>query len=56
MHEDPVHITVVRSHLTRNLTPIFGDMYDEVQATLDELIPVHNDGTYHTIVPLLGRS
>ncbi|KIP02162.1 hypothetical protein PHLGIDRAFT_32288 [Phlebiopsis gigantea 11061_1 CR5-6] len=36
---DPFHIAVVRDKLTRNLVPLFGEVYDEIEVSFGELIP-----------------
>ncbi|KIP02170.1 hypothetical protein PHLGIDRAFT_20514 [Phlebiopsis gigantea 11061_1 CR5-6] len=39
VNADPFHVGVVRDKLTRNLVPLFGEIYDEIDAAFGELIP-----------------
>jgi hypothetical protein len=41
--EDPYHIPVVRSQLTRNIAALYDDIRDEVIEAFNDLIPVKDD-------------
>ncbi|GJE97791.1 cytochrome P450 [Phanerochaete sordida] len=41
--QDPYHVPIIRTHLTKHLAPMFSDIYDEVSAAFDELIPRTGD-------------
>ncbi|KAI0267017.1 cytochrome P450 [Gloeopeniophorella convolvens] len=41
--DDEYHAHVVRTKLTRNIQNTFGDVYDEIVTSLDELMPVSGD-------------
>jgi hypothetical protein len=43
--EDPYHVPVVRSQLTRNLGVLFPDLRDEILRSFEDIIPTHNHGT-----------
>lgn len=40
----PIHITVIKEQLTRNLAPLFHEVVKEVEAAMQELIPAKGDG------------
>lgn len=44
IHEDPFHVTIVRTQLTKHLSPVFGDMHDEIATAFGELVPEHGKG------------
>nr|BAD94562.1 cytochrome P450 [Phanerodontia chrysosporium]BAL05132.1 cytochrome P450 [Phanerodontia chrysosporium] len=37
--DDPFHVPIIRTHLTKNLAPMFSDVFDEVSIAFQELIP-----------------
>ncbi|KAI0065173.1 cytochrome P450, partial [Artomyces pyxidatus] len=42
---DPFHVPILQAQLTRALTTIFGDMYDELEAAFKDTIPGRTDWT-----------
>ena len=42
--EDGYNVAVIRERLTRNLGPLYGDIYDEIRSACDRLIPATEDG------------
>lgn len=42
--ENPIHISVMRGPLTRNLAPLLLDVIDEINIGVEEHIPTRGDG------------
>ena len=42
------HDNVIRSGLTRSIAATFDQVHDEIVGAWEELIPVANDGMWHT--------
>ncbi|KAH9477540.1 Cytochrome P450 monooxygenase 71 [Psilocybe cubensis] len=49
--EDPYHVAIVRTSLTRNIGTRFADIHDEILTAFSELIPTSNNSW--TLVPAL---
>ena len=45
--EDPYHIPIVRSQLTRNIATIFPDLRDEVATAFTDLLDLKGDGEFY---------
>nr|BAL05133.1 cytochrome P450 [Phanerodontia chrysosporium] len=41
--EDPFHVNIIRSHLTKHLSSVFGDICDEIHIAFSELIPQQDE-------------
>lgn len=52
---DPFHIGILRDKVTRNLAPIFGDVYNEIETSFQELIPAKRNGKLNTFGFLIGH-
>ncbi|KAF9819212.1 hypothetical protein IEO21_02251 [Rhodonia placenta] len=57
----PIHITVIKEQLTRNLAPLFHEVVKEVEAAMQELIPAKGDDWievdgYSTVTQIITRA
>ncbi|CCL98915.1 uncharacterized protein FIBRA_00922 [Fibroporia radiculosa] len=57
----PIHITVIKEQLTKNLAPLFPDVAEEVRLAFQELIPAKDDEWvsvpgYDTIAAVIARA
>lgn len=41
----PYHVELIRSALTRHIIPFFGTIYDEIETSFRDLVPVEDKGT-----------
>lgn len=44
IHENPIHVQVIRGPFTRNLGVLIPEVADEVAAAIDDAIPKTGDG------------
>lgn len=48
----PIHITVIRGPLTRNLASLLPNVVDEIDFAFKQLIPVQGDGQHSIVLGL----
>ena len=42
---DPFHVDIIRSQLTRNIAVTFKDVREELIMAMEDLVPTHGDST-----------
>ncbi|CAL1693826.1 unnamed protein product [Somion occarium] len=43
VHDDPIHVEIIRAHLTRHIASIFPDVRDEIVSAFNDHIPATSD-------------
>jgi hypothetical protein len=44
IHDNPYHLPIIRSQLTRNVGVVFSDIRDEIVAAWGDALPLKGDG------------
>lgn len=44
VHDNPYHVTLIRSQLTRNIASLFGEIYDEIDQCFGDMVGANEKG------------